>query len=236
MSSHDELRLPSLDDRRRCGARRAGRPRSEACRVAVLDAAYDVLTRDGLGSFTVERVAAAAAVGRTTIYRWWSSRGALAVECLLEAVRKQASVAATGDAIADLRIVAEQVIGMLRSEAGRIVAGILAEGQSDPETMAAFEEGYLHPRRIELETILAAGIRSGQLRPDLDVGMTIDLLMGGLLYRLLTHGGLEDVRLADRIVASAIGGCLADARPNAGDGCAVGRPQTGPAGSRQDRR
>ena len=197
----------SLEERYPCGARRAGRPRSEACRVAVLNAAYDVLTRNGLGSFTVERVAAAAAVGRNTIYRWWPSRGVLAVECLLDAVQKQPRAPATGNAVEDLSGLVRNVIGVMRGEAGRIVAGIVAEGQSDPGTLAAFEDGYLRPRRLEFEKILVAGIASGQLRPDLDVGMTIDLLVGALLYRRLILGGLEDPRLANLVVASVIGGC-----------------------------
>lgn len=216
----------SLEERYPCGARRVGRPRSEACRVAVLNAAYDVLTRNGLGSFTVERVAAAAAVGRNTIYRWWPSRGVLAVECLLDAVHKQPRAPATGNAVEDLSSLVRNVIGIMRGEAGRIIAGIVAEGQSDPGTLAAFEDGYLRPRRHEFEKILAAGIASGQLRQDLDIGMTIDLLVGALLYRRLILGGLEDAGLADKVVAGVIGGCALDAGSSAGNRPAARRPQS----------
>lgn len=198
---------------RPCGARRAGRPRSEACRRAVLAAAYDVLTRDGLAGFTIERVATAAAVGRTTIYRWWPSRGALAVECLLEAVQKQYRPDAAGDVVRDLKAHMRQVVAIMRGEAGRIVAGIIAEGQSDPDTLAAFEAGFLLPRRREMERILSTGLGNGQLRRDLDLDMTVDLLVGALLRHLLSPGALADPRLADRIVDAVTRGCLRQAPP-----------------------
>lgn len=173
-----------------------------------MNAAYEVLTRDGIGGFSIERVATAAAVGRSTIYRWWPSRGALAVECLLEAVRQPYRLDESGDASQDLKTHVRQVIGIMRGEAGRIIASIMAEGQSDPDTLAAFEAGYLGPCRLDLEKILLSGIRSGQLRQDLDVAMTIDLLIGGLLYRLLTLGTLTDADLVDRLVGNVMRGGL----------------------------
>lgn len=179
-----------------------------------MNAAYEVLTRDGIGGFSVERVAAEAAVGRSTIYRWWPSRGALAVECLLEAVRQPHRPAESGDASQDLKAHVRQVIGIMRGEAGRIIASIMAEGQSDPDTLAAFEAGYLGPCRLDLEKILLSGIRSGQLRRDLDVGMTIDLLIGGLFYRLLTLGSLTDADLADRLVGNVLRGGLPAPQPH----------------------
>jgi AcrR family transcriptional regulator len=202
-------RLPAgLGEPDPCTARRAGRPRSEACRLAVLAAAYDVLTREGLAGFTIERVAAAASVGRTTIYRWWPSRGALAVECLLEAVQKQYRAGASGDVTEDLKAHMRQVVEIMRGEAGRVVASIIAEGQRDPGTLAAFEAGFLRPRRRDLEKILALGLERGQLRHDLDIDMTIDLLIGGMLRHLLSTGGLADARLAERIVDTITRGCL----------------------------
>jgi AcrR family transcriptional regulator len=193
---------------RPCGARRAGRPRSEACRRAILAAAYDVLTRNGLAGFTVERVAAEASVGRTTIYRWWPSRGALAIECLLEAVQKQYRPDATGEVVRDLKAHLRQVVAIMRGDAGRVVASIIAEGQSDPDTLAAFEAGFMRPRRREMERLLSVGLENGQLRRDLDLDMTVDLLIGGLLRCLLGTEGLADPRLADRIVESVTRGCL----------------------------
>ena len=186
------------------GTKPVGRPRSEACRLAILSAAYDLLAREELVRFTIERVAAAAAVGRSTIYRWWPSRGALAVDCLLHAVRRYERPEETGDVVRDLISHIDQAVGIMRGAPGRIVASIVAESQSDPATLAAFQTGYLRHRRHELEQILTAGVRRGQLPASLDVAMTLDLLVGGLLYHLLGLGTLHEERLAERLVQSLL--------------------------------
>ena len=58
---------------------RIGRPRDEAARAAILRSANAILEEKGIGGFTIEAVAARAGVAKTTIYRWWPSKGALAM-------------------------------------------------------------------------------------------------------------------------------------------------------------
>ena len=76
-------------------ARSPGRPRCTVTRKAVLRAAYDLLAEGGLGRFTIESVAARSGVARTTIYRWWPSKGALAMEGFLEATAQDVNVPPT---------------------------------------------------------------------------------------------------------------------------------------------
>ena len=54
-----------------------GRRRSEASRKAILDATYELLKAVGFHQMSIEGVASRAGVGKTTIYRWWSSKGVL---------------------------------------------------------------------------------------------------------------------------------------------------------------
>ena len=65
---------------------RAGRRRSETSRQAILQAAFALMEEVGFDRMSIEGVAARAGVGKTTIYRWWGSRGVLAVEAFLTAV------------------------------------------------------------------------------------------------------------------------------------------------------
>ena len=124
-------------------ARPAGRPRCDATHRAVLRAAYELLAEGGLRQFTIEGVAARSGVARTTIYRWWPSKGALAMEGFLAATAAEISFPFTRSAIADLKAHLQRCAKLLRGAPGRIMAGIVAEGQSDPETLAAFTEHYL---------------------------------------------------------------------------------------------
>ena len=66
-------------------ARRPGRPRSGVNDV-VFAATLSTVHELGYARATVERIAAAAGVAKTTIYRRWPSKGALIVDCLLDAI------------------------------------------------------------------------------------------------------------------------------------------------------
>ena len=61
------------------GPRSRGRPRSEAARQAILQAARELLADGGPGAVTMEAVAARAGVGKPTVYRWWPDRHAVAI-------------------------------------------------------------------------------------------------------------------------------------------------------------
>jgi AcrR family transcriptional regulator len=62
------------------GLKRVGRPRSERSRAAILAAAGELMNEGGLGAATVEAIADRAGVGKATIYKWWPSRAAVALE------------------------------------------------------------------------------------------------------------------------------------------------------------
>ncbi|WP_079566774.1 TetR/AcrR family transcriptional regulator [Bradyrhizobium erythrophlei] len=68
----------------------------------VLDATYELLKTVGFHQMSIEGVAARAGVGKATIYRWWSSKGVLAVEAFMEAVAPSIAFRETGSARADI--------------------------------------------------------------------------------------------------------------------------------------
>ncbi|MBC8090411.1 MAG: TetR family transcriptional regulator, partial [Pseudonocardia sp.] len=76
----DDVRQPV---RRGRGRRPAAQVRSE-----VLAAAGKLLLTDGMAAFTFERVAALAGASKVTLYKWWSSPGALALESYFSAVEQ----------------------------------------------------------------------------------------------------------------------------------------------------
>jgi AcrR family transcriptional regulator len=187
--------------------RTPGRPRSDVTRRAILNAAFELLADRGVSGFTIEGVAARSGVARTTIYRWWSSKGALAMEGFLETTAPQIAFPHTASAIADIKAQLRLVAKALRGRMGRIVCGIIAEGQSDPDTIEAFVEGYIRPRREEARTILRRGIDAGELRPDLDIDVALDALYPPLYLRLLLrHGPLDDAWV-DRLSDLVLSGC-----------------------------
>ena len=64
-------------------ALKRGRPRSEPARLAILQAAAEMLSERGLRAMTIEQIAKRAGVAKTTIYRRWPSKATLALEAFL---------------------------------------------------------------------------------------------------------------------------------------------------------
>src|ERR687893_2713261 len=69
-----------------------GRPRREAARQAILDATKSLLETTTVRDLTIEAIARKAGVGKTTIYRWWSSKAAVVIDTL-EAATPRAHLA-----------------------------------------------------------------------------------------------------------------------------------------------
>ncbi|MCW3473037.1 TetR/AcrR family transcriptional regulator [Limobrevibacterium gyesilva] len=192
----------------RSPAKAPGRPRSDATRQSVLRAAFELLTEGGLARFTIEGVAARSGVARTTIYRWWPKKGALAMEGFLEATAPEIRFPKTTSAVADMKAQLRLCAKLLRGRAGRIICGVIVEGQTDPETIAAFIEGYLQPRRREARAILQRGIDSGEMRPDLDMSALLSALYSPMHLRLLLGEPIDDAWV-DSLADTVLQGCLA---------------------------
>jgi AcrR family transcriptional regulator len=171
---------------------RAGRPRSEVCQQAILNAAFALLAEQGLAGFTIEAVSARSGVARTTIYRRWPTRGALAVDSFRHSVRAEIRVMPTASAVADLRTAYLGSIRLLAGQHGRILASILAEGHNDPETTSALINGYLIPASATPLHILDRGIKTGEFPADVDPHLVVELLFGAIYRRLLLHQPLDD--------------------------------------------
>ena len=191
-------------------APRRGRPRSDDTRQAILQAAFELLEEGGMARFTIEGVAERSGAAKTTIYRWWPSKGVLAMEAYYAEVASTLSMADGPSPIADLRKLLHLMVKIFNSKTGHVLAGLIAEGQSDPDTLAAYREGVLKPRREVVRGILRRGIASGELRGDLDLDATMDAIYGALLTRLLLKYAPTDDAYGDRLADTILRGIAAD--------------------------
>jgi AcrR family transcriptional regulator len=190
------------------GRPRTGRPRDEAARAAILKAADAILEEKGIAGFTIEAVAARAGVAKTTIYRWWPSKGALAMAGFLAETAPKISYPNSGSTLADLISQLRRVATVYGGKTGRVLTAILAEGQRDPTTLAAFIEGYARPRREEAKAILCAGVERGELRAEIDIEVALDALYGPIYYRLLVPLAPLDPEWAEALATHVFFGLL----------------------------
>jgi AcrR family transcriptional regulator len=110
---------------------RTGPVRSEAARLAILDATAALFAERGYDQLTIEGVAARAGVGKQTIYRWWGSKGALVAECLLEGrlIPDRLALPDTGDVRADMRAWLLTVFKVIAEQPGLFLSLIAAAAE-----------------------------------------------------------------------------------------------------------
>lgn len=164
--------------------RRAGRPRSEAVRLALLEAAYALVVERGYGAVTMAEIAAAAGAGKQTIYRWWDSKPALVLDALQHYGAVEIDPEQRGDtSLADFfgRVCA----GATR--AAPALRPLMAEAQFDPALRAALKERLVDRRRDALRAALA---RWGVAEEDRREALVL-ALYGALWYRLLLDEKLD---------------------------------------------
>lgn len=176
-----------LDTEGEKGARGPGRPRCDQAKCAILQAAFDLLADNGYERFTIEAVAQRSGAAKTTIYRWWPGKGALAMDALLSHVEQNAPYVSTPCAIADLRTAIAMVAESFSGRTGRAVAGILMAGQSDPSLLETYFTQVVEPRREGLRAILRRGVAQGQLRADLSVEQVAEMVHALLVSRLIVR-------------------------------------------------
>ena len=196
------MKVPDLSERAGSAATQA---RSEVKRDVILKAANALLEERGIAAMTMEEVAARAGVAKTTVYRRWASKGALAIEGFLAEMSTLMRYDESESPVADIKAQLARVAQTFRSRKGPLVAGIIAEAQRDPETMKAFLEGYVVQRRQTTAGVIRRGIEAGEFPPDTDIDMAIDQLYGPIYYRLLMGLPLPAPRdmgaFVDRVVA-----------------------------------
>lgn len=176
-----------------------GRPRSEASRRAILDAAYALLRDEGLRAVSMDSLARSAGVSKATIYRWWPSKEAVLMEGYLDAVETRVSFPHTGSALDDLRVQLHRVIDTMKGPDGVILSQIIACGQYCPEIMNAFRGEVQEHRRKDAFALLRRAVAGGEVRSDIDVEVTIDALYGPVFHRLLTGHAPLDHAFADAL-------------------------------------
>jgi len=177
---------PSPGKRSGSGARRPpGRPRSEPARMAILRSTLKLLGQTGFSDLTIEAVAANARVGKATVYRWWPNKAALIADAFASSTTRKLHFPDTGSVHTDMSQQMRRVIKIFRSRRGRILAAILAAGQSDRGVIAAFRERFMRPRRQEAYDKLRRGILRGELRKDVDMDLLLDALYGPIYMRFL---------------------------------------------------
>lgn len=173
-------------------AARQGRPRDPTADRAITAATFTLLQEVGYRGLSMEAVAAAAGVAKTTIYRRYPAKRDLVVAALLAetAFPTLPDGLPTRDAIAFLLRQAARIL--VGGGAIRILGTLLAEEAHEPELLDTFRERLVEPRRALLLGVLRAGIERGEVRPDVQLQIVSEIFLGSVLARHVSGGSVDD--------------------------------------------
>lgn len=159
-----------------------GRPRSQKARKAILSAVRETLLSDGYAGLRVESVAARAGVSKATIYRWWPTRGALA----LEAAEPDISIGTVPESLnplADVETAIDQLIDTFsRPVASVVIFAAISPGANDPEMATIFRERYVYPWRVSAADAIRRATGGAE---EAQIQFLLDVIVGTVFQRTL---------------------------------------------------
>jgi AcrR family transcriptional regulator len=179
---------------------RIGRPREERVDRAIIAAALDLMAEFGISELRMDQVAERAGVGKAAIYRRFQSKDEMVAAAISDLV-SEIAVPDSGSTRTDLvALMREAVVLYRKSIAGKLMPSLVDAMRRDQSLARVVREDFLAGRRAALQQVLDRGIARGDLRAELDVELTLDVLAGPLFYRLLITGGPLDERLVQGVV------------------------------------
>jgi AcrR family transcriptional regulator len=189
-------------------AARKGRPPSEmaASHAAIMDAVYALLQEKSVRDLTMEEVAKRAGVGKPTLYKWWPTKATLVLAMLCERMAPNLAIPTVLTAEESLRLRVRRLIDAFNGPFGKIVAGLIGEGQSEPAIRQQFFDRLVSPRRAATIADLQRGKNAGELRSDIEPDLLNDAIFGAIYYRFLLRSGPLTRRFGEELVEQVIRG------------------------------
>jgi AcrR family transcriptional regulator len=177
-----------------------GRPRSIKSHQAMLKAALELLGEVGFENMSVEAISARAGVGKTTIYRRYSSKEELVADAI-ESIRQDIVIPDTGNLYDDLDELIENAAQITLSPLGRqTVAMIISSAASNAQFAQIYWTKYLQPRQEAFAKVIERAKVRNEIQVDVDPDLIFDSMSGIMLYALIfppkTESWTEYVRRA----------------------------------------
>jgi len=191
------------------GGSKGGRPRSVQSQQAILDTTLTLLATEGFEAMSIEAIAASAGVGKKTIYRWWTSKEALAIDAIKSLQQTKSPVIDTGSLREDLIVMFRNAFQIWSGPLAReLMIKALGEMTTHPEVYQAFYDQVIVPRFQQFTDLIQRAQAHGEVRQDLDANDIIGLLAGPVWYHLFFDASNTSLAsdLPERLVDAVLQG------------------------------
>jgi AcrR family transcriptional regulator len=173
----------------------------------ILDAVYELLQERSVRDLTIEAVAKRAKVSKPTIYKWWPTKADLVMAMFEERLDRPPatpeSEVAPMTAQDAIKLKVRMLVGKFNGLFGKVMAELIAEGQSDPAILEALYARHLRERRAATVAEVERARVAGELPADVDPELVVDAISGPLYYRLLLRQQPLTEAYGDDLVAQA---------------------------------
>ncbi len=192
-------------------AARRGRPRSEAAEshAAIMDAVYELLQETSARDLTMDAIARRAKVGKPTLYKWWPSKAALVFEMFHQRIAGAVPPPLDGTAEDVIRAKMRRLVRAFNGLFGKVMADLIAEGQSDADVLHELYERHMRPRTEATIADVERGIAAGDFAPTTDAALLVAAIVGPIYFRLL----MRHAPMTEEFVDALVDQVLAGARP-----------------------
>jgi AcrR family transcriptional regulator len=183
--------------------RPSGRPRDDTTGPALLDAARELVIRDGYRSVSIQQIVSRAGVSRQSLYRRWPSKADLVLDAFLQSAG-EIPVGSGFDVGRKLNAFLLALFSNLEVD-GPAIRSLIASAQDDPEFQVSFRERFVQPREQVITRMLESAKQAGEIKAEADIKIAAEALHGAFWYRLLQGDDL-DVSFAKRLAGFILQG------------------------------
>jgi AcrR family transcriptional regulator len=188
----------------------------------ILRAAIEELARSDYGGLTFEKVAARAGVNKTTVYRHWETKVDLVRAALSSAARSMSPGPTTGTLRGDLLRIGRAMTDFATSFDGQCLMRLRLLQHPEPELAGIAKD--LHAKHLAaLASLAKAAVARGEVAPDVDLGLILDMLGGALHVRLV----MKNEPVDDVVIAQIVDILLHGAETHRGERLPRGRSSVG---------
>jgi AcrR family transcriptional regulator len=159
---------------------------------SIVEAVLDELAAKGYQSLSMDAVARRAGVGKSALYRRWPSKLEMTVSTLAALGVPMASIPDTGSFRGDLRAVLDAVLDWLGDpRIGPIFTDLLGVARTNASLARGLTDDIAAPRRALGNEVLDRAVARGEVPPDIDRELALDVFAAPIFWRL--HARREPV-------------------------------------------
>jgi AcrR family transcriptional regulator len=183
---------------------RGGRPRDPSRDGAIRSAILQVLAESGYAGLTMDAVAAAAGVGKATIYRRWRTKSDLVADAVAELSSTSIEAPDTGSLEGDLRVLLRWLVGAVNGPLGAATLSLLSALPHEPGLREAFNTGPMGAWGATFRTVWERAEARGEVHEPIAGTAVSATASAPILQRWLFGAEPVTEAFADEVLADVV--------------------------------